>query len=353
MNTPESGSKLRAYWQFLIAVLFFFLARSLAHHSALVLAGDEISPLVEQVFLALLLLLGYAALGFWLNQQMHPISTQGLPVREGWRGEVALGLATGWGLAVVCALLLAIGGGIAITLSTRFSSWSWLLVDALFFAFAALAEEIAFRGYGFQRFAASVGPVGASLGFAAYYAIVQSLTPGSNRASIMVSVTLGLLLSAAYLRTQAIWLSWGLNFGWKASRALLFGLAVNGVNSHSPVIQGNPMGSFWLTGGGYGLDGSWITFILLIAALPVVFRITRDLDYRYNAPVIVPGGIPVDIDAAARRQHETAMGPAEPAAPLLVQIGPATVAPVAPSPQSLAVHPADTQPKADQAAGGQ
>jgi hypothetical protein len=131
------------------------------------------------------------------------------------------------------------------------------------------------------------------------------------------------VLSAAYLRTRALWLSWGLNFGWKASRALIFGLAVSGVNSHSPVVQGDPMGPFWLTGGGFGLDGSWVTFAVLVAALPVVFRVTRELDFRYNAPVIVPGGIPVDLDAAARRQHEAAMGPAEPAAPALVQILPA------------------------------
>jgi hypothetical protein len=146
----------------------------------------------------------------------------------------------------------------------------------------------------------------------------------------MVFVALGLVLSAAYLRTRAIWLGWGINFGWKASRALLFGLAVNGVNSHSPVIQGDSMGPFWLTGGGFGMEGSWVTFILLIAALPVVFRITRELDFRYNAPVIVPGGIPVDLDAAARAQHEAAMGTAAPAAPALIQIGP--VAPAPPPP---------------------
>jgi hypothetical protein len=133
-----------------------------------------------------------------------------------------------------------------------------------------------------------------------------------------------LVLSTACLRTRALWLSWGINFGWKASRALLFGLAVSGVSSHSPVVQGDPMGPFWLTGGGYGLDGSWIAFLVLIAAIPVVFRVTRELDFRYNAPVIIPAGIPVDLDAAARRQHEAAMGPAEPAAPSLVQIFPAT-----------------------------
>jgi hypothetical protein len=67
--------------------------------------------------------------------------------------------------------------------------------------------------------------------------------------------------------------------------------------------------------------------VVLLAALPVVFRVTRDLDFRYNAPVIVPGGIPVDLDAAARRQHEAAMGSVEPAAPGLVQIFPAATPP--------------------------
>jgi hypothetical protein len=187
-----------------------------------------------------------------------------------------------------------------------------------------LAEEVAFRGYAFQRFARALGPTGAALGFAAIYSILQTLLPGANHASFAVSIMLSLVLSACYLRTRALWVGWGLNFGWKASRALLIGLAVSGNNSHSPVVQGDPMGSFWLTGGAFGLDGSWLAFFVLFATLPVVFRITRELDYRYNAPVIVPGGIPVDLDAAARAQHEAAMGPAAPVAPAtpgLVQIG--------------------------------
>ena len=321
MSAPESGGRLRAYVQFLAAVLYFFLARSLAHRGAAGLSDEQWFPLAEQAILAFLLLLGYASMGFWFNRQANPVRAQGLPQRPGWPKEVGLGLATGWGLTVVCVLPLVLGGGIAISVSTRASAWGWLAADAAFFALVALVEEVAFRGYGFQRFVHAVGPLGASLGFAAYYAIVQALVPGSTRASLFVSVALGLVLSAAYLRTRALWLSWGLNFGWKASRALLFGLAVNGVNTHSPVVQGDPMGPFWLTGGGFGLEGSWVTFIILLAALPVVFRITRDLDYLYNAPVIVAAGIPVDLDAAARRQHEAAMGPAEPAAPTLVQIG--------------------------------
>jgi uncharacterized protein len=325
MSAPIAiSSRLRAYAQFVAAVFYFFLARSLARHSANTLLSQW-SPLAEQATLMFLLLLGYAAMGFWFQRQMHPISEQGLPRRSGWPGEFGMGLATGWAIALVCVLPMALASGIAISVSYHLYSWVWLVLDALFFALAALAEEIAFRGYGFQRFMDAVGPVGATLGFAVLYALVQylDLVPYSTHVSFGVSVALSLVLSTAYLRTRALWLGWGLNFGWKASRALLFGLAVNGVNSHSPVVQGDPMGTFWLTGGGFGLDGTWIALIALLLALPLVYSITSDLDFRYNAPVIVPGGIPVDLDAAARAQHDAAMGPAAPAlAPGLVQISP-------------------------------
>jgi len=332
-NSSSGGGRFRAYLQFVAAVLYFFVARSLARNGAQGLAGELWAPLLpylEQAMLVFLLLLGYAGMGFWLDRQTHPVSAQGLPRRAGWPHEAGLGLAIGWSLAVVCVLPMLVAGGIAIVLVLQPSAWGWLAVDAAFFALAALGEEIAFRGYGFQRFAYAVGPVGAALGFAAIYAIVQALLPGSSHSSVAVSVAFSLVLSTAYLRTRALWLSWGLNFGWKASRALLFGLAVSGVNSHSPVVQGDPMGPFWLTGGGYGLDGSWVAFAVMLAALPVVLRVTRDLDYRYNAPVIVPGGTPVDLDAAARRQHEAAMGSAEPVAPGLVQIVPVSTPPQPP-----------------------
>ena len=328
-----AGRHLRAYALFLAAVFYFFIARSVAHHSAQGLAGDLWSPLLEQAMLAFLLLVGYSAMGYMFQRQIHPVRAQGLPRREGWPREFGMGLATGWGVAVVCVLPMLAIGGIAITLSLRASEWGWLLADAAFFLLATLAEELAFRGYPFQRFVDAVGSFGAVVGFSLFYAVVQSLAPGSNRVSFAVSVILGILLSTAYLRTRALWVSWGINFGWKASRALLFGLVVAGVGSHSSVVEGDPMGPFWITGGGFGLDATWIAFFVLLAAIAVMVRMTRDLDFQVNAPVIVPGGIPVDLDAAARAQHEAAMGTA-PAPPPLVQIVPAASPAPPPMPEA-------------------
>jgi uncharacterized protein len=326
-----SSGRLRAYLLFVAALLYCWVARSLAHHAARGICGNAWFPMVEQAMLVFLLLLGFGAMGFWIDRQSDPISQQGLPFRAGWTREAGLGLATGWGLAVTCILPMTVVGGIAIYFAPQRSNWGWFVADAAYFALAALAEEVAFRGYAFQSFVRAVGPLGATLGFAAIYAIIQRLVPGSTTSSFMVAFVLTVVLSTVYLRTRALWVSWGINFGWKASRALLFGLAVNGVFTHSHVVQGDPMGPFWLTGGGFGLEGSWLAFVVLLLSIVVVFRITRDLDYRYNAPVLVPGGIPVEIETAARTQHEAALGSSTPAEPQLVQIAPNSSAPVAPT----------------------
>ncbi len=343
MSAPVRG-KMRAYLEFVAAVLYFFVARSFAHGAANRIEHVSWEPLIEQFLFATLLIVGYAAFGALFDRQTGSIAAQGLPLRTGWTREAGVGMAVGWGAVVVCVLAMVVIGGIAVVVTIQPSAWPWLLADAAYFALLALGEEVAFRGYGFQRFADVVGSSGAAFGFALFYAIVHALQPGSTNASIAISVVFSFLLTTAYLRTRALWVSWGLNFAWKASQALIFGLAVSGVSSHSPVIEGNPMGPFWLTGGGFGLDASWFACLVLLAAFPVVYRVTRDLDFRINAPVIVPGGIAVDLDAAARRQHETAMGPAaEAQAPALIQILPAAAPPAAtqPASESPAAGPED------------
>ena len=314
---------LRAFGHFILAALYFFLARLLARHGAHGLVSQDWTPLVEQAMFAFLLLFGYAGMGFSLDRELSPISRQGLPFRSGWLGEASLGLATGWTIAVVCVLALVLFGGIAIHVSFNLATFGWLFADAAYFALATLAIEIAFRGYPFQCAIRAIGELPAALTLSVLYGILQAWQPGASRVSMFVNIALGLLLSLAYLRTRALWLPWGLHFGWVASRALLFGLPVKQISSHSPIIQGDPLSAFALSGGDYGLDGSWLAFAIILAAMPFLYRATRDLSFVHNAPVLEPGGIPVDLDAAAKRQHEAATRPEAPEPKPLVQILPA------------------------------
>ena len=328
-SANEGGvGRLRQLLRLILALVYFYVAWRFAVHGAAGLANERWMPLVESAMLGFLLLIGYAGFGIVFDRQQQPLAEQGLPCRAGWRAEFGLGTACGWAIALCAVLPLVFIGGIVIRLQTGITDWALLLGDGLYFLAATFVEEIVFRGYPFQKLSRVLGSFSAALLFAAVYAALQSAIPGANKVSILVSLLFSLLLTMAYLRTRALWVSWGLNFAWKASRALLFGLAVSGVTLHSPVVAGDPVGPFWLTGGGFGLDGSWVTLLLMLAALPVLYRLTRELDFVHNAPVLIPGGIPVDIDAAAQRQHETAMGPVAATVPSLVQIAP----PPAPAP---------------------
>ncbi len=320
---------VRAFGRFVLAVLFFFLARLLARHGARGLVSDDWSPLIEQAMFVFLLLFGYAGFGFSLDRQLHPISQQGLRPRPGFLGEAGMGVAIGWAIAVVCVLPVVLFGAVFVHLSFNLVSFGWLVVDAAYFALGALAMQIAFRGYPFQSAIAAIGEFPAALMLSVLYGILFAWLPGASHASMAVNIALGLLLSMAYLRTRALWLPWGLQFGWVASRALLFGLPVNGISTHSPVIQGETASVPGLSGGSFGLDGSWFTFAVMLLAMPVVYRATRDLSFHHNAPVLEPGGIPVDLDAAARSQHEAATRPDIPEVKPLVQILPAGSAPPA------------------------
>jgi hypothetical protein len=102
--------------------------------------------------------------------------------------------------------------------------------------------------------------------------------------------------------------------------AVLFGLPLGGITRFSPVISSTAIGPTWLTGFDYGPEGSTVAIVVVLALIFAVTYTTRDLDYEYAQPAIIPGGVPVDIDEISRRQHEAAMGPAQPAAPQIVQI---------------------------------
>ena len=328
MPYPQSGSqpsfeRTRAISRMLLAIVVFLVSRAIATRGAHGLASGPWEPMLEQAMLAFLLLLGFSFLGYTQDRQAHPIAEQGLVQREGWGGETALGLALGWAMALASLTSIVLAGGLVVRLNFTPGAFGWLLVDGCFFAVSTLVVTLAFQGYPLQTASRAFGDSAAAMLLAILYGLVQINTAGASRASTAFCFAFGLLLGIAYLRTRALWLPWGLHFGWIAAQALLFGLPVNGVTAYSPVVQCDAYAREFFSGGPYGLQGSWFAVLLALAAIPVLLQMTSDLHFRHNAPKLVPGGIPVDLDSLARRQHEAATREQEPAAPPLVQILPA------------------------------
>jgi hypothetical protein len=290
----------------------------------------DLGSILSTAILIFLLLLGYGLMGRWFNGQRRPILCLGLYFRPGWVREWALGAAIGWGMVVAAVLPMALAGSlhfsIAITLGTV-----WLLaVNTVLLLLAALAQELIYRGYAFQRLIEAIGPIAATLLMAVYFGVQSWQNPTHSTAGTLVIFLAGILLALAYLRTRALWLVWGLHFAWTFSEGVLFGLPVGGFTRFATVLQTDTTGPAWLTGSDFGPEASVMMVLTLVAAIIVLLRVTRDYNWKYNAPVILPAGIPMDVAPPA--EHVAMEKTAAAAAPLvqILPVAPPDAMPVAP-----------------------
>lgn len=323
--------RLRALGWFLLAAAWFLFSDLVAYRAAAGLSfGDYLEPLYR-IFLLFLLVLGYSLMSLLTQRGQPPRKSIGLDRRPGWKREWALGAALGWSGVVLCILPTAIIGGLVITIFTNVHQYWVLVLDLVALLAGTLAVEVGFRGYAFQRLVDAMGPFMGTFFMAVIYAIWRTHSTPTTTAAVLFSFLFGWVLCLAALRTRALWVSWGLHFAWAAAMSMLFGLTISGGMNYSPIFVTNPVGPSWITGAMQGPEGSVFGLIVGVALLIAVVRATSDLKYRYGFPEIVPGGIPVDLDAAARRQHEAAMAHTAPAEPQLVQIqssgAPAGIAP--------------------------
>jgi uncharacterized protein len=334
-------ARLAALGWFLVAAAWFLFSDLVAIRAASGLNfGDWFEPLYR-IFLLFLLILGYSLMSLLARRGVPPRKSIGLERRPGSWGEFALGAALGWGGVVACVLPAALVGGLVFTVFTNSHQYLVAVADLIALAAGSLAIEVAFRGYAFRRLVDAMGPAMATLFLAAIFAIWRTHATPTTTAAVVVSFLLGWTLALAALRTRAVWVSWGISFAWGTSMSLLFGLPVAGGMNYSPIFVTNALGPAWVSGGVQGPEGSAFGVLVALLLLIVTVHATGDLHYKYAFSEVVPGGIPVDIDAAARQQHEAAMGP-QPAEPQLVQILPAlgAVPPTEPVPGDRVVSEA-------------
>ena len=314
---------------FAIGLLWLLASRvgaaNAAQGIARLLRADVLQPFLERVFQLILLLTGFTAL-HWLASRNGSIRlTNALPFRSSASREWQKGLALGWALVLAAVLPMALAGDLHPQFEGTARAWGLGILSLLTALAGALATEIAFRGFLFRRLIGATGPVIATIVLSVIYSFVATSTLNVTPFSFAVALLSGLLFSLAYLRTHALWLGWGLHFGWLASMGILFGLPVAGSTELAGVLSTESSGRVWFTGGAYGPEGALFTAFVLCAGMGVLYVLTRDYAWSYTHPLIVAGGYPMDVPPPAAH---TAM---EAAAPPLVQIGgipPASVGPV-------------------------
>ena len=333
MSMFSGPGRTRALLRMVLAIAFFVVAQSVAAQAARGFRAGEGDSLLRNLFLLFLEAVGFGAMGLLFDRQREPLRAMGLlrqpDAEAGALRQFAMGAALGWGLVAALVLPVAITGGLYVHLWLTPRAILLGCVQLATLAVAALANEMVFRGYPFQRLMEAVGPFSATLLACIAFGWLRSETPDAGTAGIWVSAAAALLLTLAYLRTRALWLPWGLHFAWLASMSVLFGLPLAGNTDSSTVIQTNAYGPHWLTGGDYGPEGGWLAAWVLLAGVFVLLRMTRQIAWRMQQPTLHPAGIAVEIG-----QHPPMAAPAvakeETAAPSLVQIAPAAAPAAAP-----------------------
>ena len=317
LRTPRSLE----FALFLIGCVWLFASHiasaSLAQQIVNRINLPDVDAFLEQLFFLTLLLAGFAALSWTSTRQGSLREVNALPRRETSRQEWKRGAALGWAMLLVTVLPLMFAGDLQPQFWFQPRAWFLTLLSLGTMALGTLALEVAYRGYIYKRLIGAINPVAATILLATIYAVVSSYHDNSTVLSTLITCMMGILFSMAYLRTHALWLGWGLHFAWAATTSVLFGMPVSGYPAYS-FISTNLGGREWFSGGAYGAEGSVIALVIVLAAMPVLYRITRGYAWAYTHPPIVAAGYAVVVAPPAAH---VAMEEATAAAPApLVQI---------------------------------
>jgi membrane protease YdiL (CAAX protease family) len=308
--------------RFFTGFVWLFAAWTTAAHAAQGIATrfnlPVIAGLLNQGFFLLLLVVGFSVLQ-WLSTRTGGLrSSNGLPSRPSAPEEFKRGAALGWAMLLVAVIPLGLIGALHPAFSFVPSAWGLTVISLLTLLIGALATEVAFRGYLFLRLIDALGPTLATLLLSFLYAAVSSLRPSSTPLSVFIAFVTGILFAMAYLRTHGLWLGWGLHFAWNAATAVLFGLPVTAYTAYSTVVTTSVTGSAWFTGGDYGPEAAFFTLFIVLAAMVVLFRLTRDYAWNYTHAPIVAAAYEVVVTPPAAHAAMEASAAAAPAP--LVQI---------------------------------
>jgi membrane protease YdiL (CAAX protease family) len=275
MFTYDSG-RLKPMWSFVLSAAFSLAAFVVCAYIAYPLAREHV--LRFELIFRPLLAAALFGLYVWLLTVADQVEGQraavlGFPLVPGWGSQLIGGGLLGLGMTVLALIPVAIWAKLTVNVP-KFTSRSPARIAAVLIVLVcgALAEELIFRGYPFQRLEEAIGPAGAVGVFSVLFGAVHLMNPGASPLGLVNTVLIGVLLALAYLRTRALWFCWGLHFGWNASLGLLFGLPVSGLRIFNAVVRTSASGPRWLTGGSYGLEASVPGVAAVVAGLLIVWR---------------------------------------------------------------------------------
>jgi hypothetical protein len=174
------------------------------------------------------------------------------------------GLAAGF---VIFGTAVAIAAAIGIYRVTGEGDWTGLLPALLGpTIFAAVSEEILFRGVLFRWLEGFGGSWAALLLTSAFFGAAHFANPNASLiAAVGIAFEAGVLLGGAYMLTRSLWLPMGIHAAWNFTQGEIFDIPVSGNSVHG-LLAARLTGPPLLTGNGFGLEASPIAMVVATAA---------------------------------------------------------------------------------------
>ena len=260
-------------WRLPLLLVATLIIMAVAQQVTVALNDSGVVDLVVGVALAAAALFGYVRLSKLVERRQH--------VTELPRDRAAAGLlggsAIGAGAFLATMLVILVFGGWHVTEGDPRKFLATLGIMAC----VAVTEEVVFRGVVFriaeERFGTWPALVVSAVLFGAVHLAGTSETGTGAMLWGATAIVLqgGIMLTAAYIATRALWLPIGIHFAWNVVEAG-FGTAVSGKSSEfgglaSTALSGSPV----LTGGSFGPEAgvAGILSCLVTAAFLLVFAI--------------------------------------------------------------------------------
>jgi hypothetical protein len=184
------------------------------------------------------------------------------------------------GIALFCAVYAALFLYGAASIK-GFGTTDKLAIELAMSAFAAVGEELVFRGAIYRLLEKGFGTLIAIVLSGALFGLLHVFNPGATLVSTLaIAFEAGILLAAAYTVTRSLWLPIGLHFGWNFTEGGIFGAAVSGGHSHG-LINTTFSGPALITGGAFGPEASVVAVtICTLAALGMLVIAARRGEWK-------------------------------------------------------------------------
>lgn len=190
-----------------------------------------------------------------------------------WIKELCWGGLVGSALMLVPAIFMR---------SLGWVDWQWnpagfstLPFTVLLFAEVAVAEELLFRGFIFQRLIDGLGQWPAQLILAGYFLLTHLNNPGmQGDVKVLASINIfiaSLLFGLAFIRTKSLAMPLGLHFMANLMQGGMLGFGVSGTDQSGllkPIFSEVPVRT---TGGQFGLEASIPGLICVVIALLLLY----------------------------------------------------------------------------------